>query len=181
MAVINAYEAGEELVPERVQRFSLIHPRCGTAFLLWVMVIAIFVFAFLGRPPLPWLIASRILLLPLIAGLAYELIRFAGKHTGNRVLMTLLAPGLWLQRLTNYGSYAESDFEEADVTSPRHPDHEALLAILRPYIDNPLVDMEMLLPLFPEVVNAGESNPNLLSRLDPEAAVLALRKPGPVA
>jgi uncharacterized protein YqhQ len=98
--VINAYEAGEELVPERVQKFSLIHPRCGTAFLLWVMVIAIFVFAFLGRPPLPWLIASRILLLPLIAGLAYELIRFAGKHTENRVLMKLLAPGLWLQRLT---------------------------------------------------------------------------------
>jgi uncharacterized protein YqhQ len=98
--VINAYEAGEELVPARVQKFSLIHPRCGTAFLLWVMVIAIFVFAFLGRPPLPWLIASRILLLPLIAGLAYELIRFAGKHTGNRLVMTLLAPGLWLQRLT---------------------------------------------------------------------------------
>ena len=98
--VINAYEAGEELVPEKVQRFSLIHPRCGTAFLLWVMVIAIFVFAFFGRPTWYWLIASRILLLPLIAGLAYELIRFAGKHTGNRVLMTLLAPGLWLQRLT---------------------------------------------------------------------------------
>jgi uncharacterized protein YqhQ len=98
--VINAYEAGEELVPERVQRFSLIHPRCGTAFLLWVMVIAIFVFAFVGRPTWYWLIASRILLLPVIAGLAYELIRFAGKHTGNRALMTLLAPGLWLQRLT---------------------------------------------------------------------------------
>jgi uncharacterized protein YqhQ len=98
--VINAYEAGEELIPERVQRFSLIHPRCGTAFLLWVMVIAIFVFAFFGRPVWYWLIASRILLLPLIAGLAYELIRFSGRHTGNRVLMTLLAPGLWLQRLT---------------------------------------------------------------------------------
>jgi uncharacterized protein YqhQ len=97
---INAYEAGEELEPEKVQRFSLIHPRCGTAFLLWVMVIAIFVFAFFGRPVWYWLIASRILLLPLIAGIAYELIRFAGKHTGNRVLMTLLAPGLWLQRLT---------------------------------------------------------------------------------
>src|SRR5216684_635873 len=97
---INAYEAGEELTPERVQRFSLIHPRCGTAFLLWVMVIAIFVFAFFGRPAWYWLIATRILLLPLIAGLAYELIRFAGKHTGNRVLMTVLAPGLWLQRLT---------------------------------------------------------------------------------
>jgi uncharacterized protein YqhQ len=97
---INAYEAGEELVPERVQRFSLIHPRCGTAFLLWVMVIAIFVFAFFGRPAWYWLITSRILLLPVIAGIAYELIRFAGKHTGNRILMTLLAPGLWLQRLT---------------------------------------------------------------------------------
>ena len=97
---INALEAGDELVPERVQRYSLIHPRCGTAFLLWVMVIAIFVFAFFGRPEWYWLIATRILLLPLIAGLAYELIRFAGKHTGNRVVMALLAPGLWLQRLT---------------------------------------------------------------------------------
>ena len=97
---INALEAGEELTPERVQKFSLIHPRCGTAFLLWVMVIGIFVFAFVGRPAWYWLITSRILLLPVIAGLAYELIRFAGRHQGNRVLMTLLAPGLWLQRLT---------------------------------------------------------------------------------
>jgi uncharacterized protein YqhQ len=97
---INAYESGEDLEPETVQRHSLIHPRCGTAFLLWVMVIAIFVFAFLGQPVWYWLIASRILLLPLIAGIAYELIRFAGKHTDNRALMALLAPGLWLQRLT---------------------------------------------------------------------------------
>jgi uncharacterized protein YqhQ len=97
---INAYEAGEPLEPQRVQRFSLIHPRCGTAFLLWVMVIAIFVFAFFGRPAWYWLIATRVLLLPVIAGIAYELIRFAGRHTGNRALMTLLAPGLWLQRLT---------------------------------------------------------------------------------
>jgi uncharacterized protein YqhQ len=97
---INAYEAGEELEPVRVQRFSKIHPRCGTAFLLWVMVIAIFVFAFFGRPAWYWLIATRILLLPVIAGLAYELIRFAGKHAENRVVRTALAPGLWLQRLT---------------------------------------------------------------------------------
>ena len=96
---INAYEAGEPLEPEIVQRYSLIHPRCGTAFLLWVMVIAVFVFAFFGRPAWYWLVATRILLLPLIAGLAYELIRFAGKHQ-NRVVMTVLAPGLWLQRLT---------------------------------------------------------------------------------
>jgi uncharacterized protein YqhQ len=97
---INAFEAGDDLVPERVQQHSLIHPRCGTAFLLWVMVIAIFVFAFFGRPVWYWLIASRILLLPVIAGIAYELIRFAGKHADNRIVMRLLAPGLWLQRLT---------------------------------------------------------------------------------
>jgi uncharacterized protein YqhQ len=97
---INALEADEELTPEKVQRFSLIHPRCGTAFLLWVMVIGIFVFAFVGQPVWYWLIASRVALLPLIAGLAYELIRFAGKHRGNPVLAVLLAPGLWLQRLT---------------------------------------------------------------------------------
>src|SRR5215475_4927150 len=97
---INAYEAGEPLEPEVAQRYSLIHPRCGTAFLLWVMVIAVFVFAFFGRPVWYWLIATRILLLPVIAGIAYELIRFAGKHQHNRVVMTLLSPGLWLQRLT---------------------------------------------------------------------------------
>jgi len=97
---INALEAGDELEPKRVQRHSLIHPRCGTAFLLWVMVIAIFVFAFIGQPVWYWLIASRILLLPVIAGIAYELIRFAGRNSRNRALMVLLAPGLWLQRLT---------------------------------------------------------------------------------
>jgi uncharacterized protein YqhQ len=109
---INAYEAGEELEPERVQRFSLIHPRCGTAFLLWVMVIAVFVFAFFGRPVWYWLIASRILLLPVIAGLAYELIRFAGKHAGNPFVMKLLAPGLWLQRLTT----REPTLEQLEVS-----------------------------------------------------------------
>ena len=97
---INALEAGAELTPQNVQKFSLIHPRCGTAFLLWVMVIGIFVFALVGRPVWYWLIISRIALLPVIAGLAYELIRFAGKHRSSRVLGVLLAPGLWLQRLT---------------------------------------------------------------------------------
>jgi len=109
---INALEAGSELTPEKVQKFSLIHPRCGTAFLLWVMVIGIFVFAFVGRPVWYWLIISRILLLPVIAGLAYELIRYAGKHQGNRVLMTLLAPGLWLQRLTT----RQPDLEQIEVS-----------------------------------------------------------------
>src|ERR671937_397708 len=109
---INAYEAGEQLEPEKVQRFSLIHPRCGTAFLLWVMVIAIFVFAFFGRPAWYWLIATRILLLPVIAGIAYEVIRFAGKHATNRAVLTLLAPGLWLQRLTT----REPTLEQLEVS-----------------------------------------------------------------
>src|ERR671923_2079039 len=88
---INAYEAGEDLVPETVARHSLLHVRCGTAFLLYVMVVAIFVFAFFGQPAWYWLILSRILLLPVIAGIAYEIIRFAGRHTDNKALMTLLA------------------------------------------------------------------------------------------
>jgi uncharacterized protein YqhQ len=97
---INAYEAGDELEPQVVQRHSLLHVRCGTAFLLYVMVVAIFVFALFGRPAWYWLIVSRILALPLIAGIAYEIIRFAGRHPRNPALRTLLAPGLWLQRLT---------------------------------------------------------------------------------
>lgn len=99
---INAYESNDRLVlvPEIVQRYSLIHVRCGTAFLLYVMVVAIFVFAFFGRPAWYWLVVTRILLLPVIAGIAYEIIRFAGKHPRNPVLRTMLFPGLLLQRLT---------------------------------------------------------------------------------
>jgi len=97
---INAYEAGEELTPETAQRYSLIHPRCGTSFLFWVVVISAFVYAPFGRLPIQWIIVTRIAFLPLIAGVAYELIRFAGKHADSKALMTALAPGLWLQRLT---------------------------------------------------------------------------------
>ena len=109
---INAYEDGAELTPERVQTYSKIHVRCGTAFLLWVMVIAVFVFALVGRPSLPMLILSRVLLLPVIAGLAYELIRFGGKHPNNRFVRALLAPGLWLQRLTT----REPDLDQVEVS-----------------------------------------------------------------
>jgi uncharacterized protein YqhQ len=97
---INGYEAGDPLEPEVVARHSLLHVRCGTAFLLYVMVIGIFVFAFFGQPDWHVLIASRILALPLIAGIAYEIIRFAAKHPTHPVLRPLLMPGLWLQRLT---------------------------------------------------------------------------------
>ena len=101
---INAYEAGAPLEPEEVQRHSLIHMRCGTAFLLWVMVIAILVFSALGEIvghlPWMWLVVSRIVALPLIAGLAYEVIRLAARYERFRAVRVVLAPGLWLQRLT---------------------------------------------------------------------------------
>jgi uncharacterized protein YqhQ len=115
---INAWEDGAELTPEVVQRYSKIHVRCGTAFLLWVMVIAVFVFALVGRPDWPLLIASRILLLPVIAGLAYELIRFGGKHPSNPVVRTLLAPGLWLQALTT--REPSLDQVEVSINALRH-------------------------------------------------------------
>jgi uncharacterized protein YqhQ len=97
---INAYEAGDELTPENAQRRSLIHPRCGTTFLFWVMLVGVFVYAPFGRLPWQWLIVSRVLLLLPIFGISYELIRFAGRHADSKFLMTLLAPGLVLQRLT---------------------------------------------------------------------------------
>jgi len=97
---INAYESGEPLEVSRIQRYTTAHTRCGTAFLLWVVVISILVFALLGRPPLFWRIVSRILLLPVIAGISYEVIRFSAAHRDNSIIGALVAPGLALQRLT---------------------------------------------------------------------------------
>ncbi len=101
---INALEAADPLEPASVQRHSRIHVRCGTAFLLWVMLVAIVVFGILnavvGELSFVGVIASRILLLPVIAGLAYEIIRLAGKFGANPAVRAVLAPGLWLQRLT---------------------------------------------------------------------------------
>lgn len=96
---IHAYEAGVPLTVENVQRYSTLHPRCGTAFLLIVMVVSIVMFAFLGWPDLWTRIASRIVLLPVVAGISYEIIRFAGR-SGNRIVQIAILPGLWLQRLT---------------------------------------------------------------------------------
>lgn len=96
---IHAYEAGVLLTVENVQRYSTLHPRCGTAFLLIVMVVSIVMFAFLGWPDLWTRIASRIVLLPVVAGISYEIIRFAGR-SGNRIVQIAILPGLWLQKLT---------------------------------------------------------------------------------
>jgi uncharacterized protein YqhQ len=94
---VNAYEAGAPLRPDTVRTFSRFHPRCGTSFLLIVMLVAIVVFSFLGRPPLVLRLASRLVFIPLVAGLSYEIIRAAAHW---RWLRPLVWPGIWLQRLT---------------------------------------------------------------------------------
>jgi len=97
---ISCYEAEDELVPARAKLYSRLHPRCGTSFLLIVMVLAIFVFAPIGLPAWYWLLASRILGIPLIAGLSYEVIKWAGKNRRKRWVRVLMWPGLMLQNLT---------------------------------------------------------------------------------
>ncbi len=97
---VNAYESGTPLTPEAVQAHTTAHTRCGTAFLLVVAVVSIFVFAFLGRPSWPVRYASRILLIPVIAGLSYEWLRFSANHQDRPWVKWISTPGLTLQRLT---------------------------------------------------------------------------------
>lgn len=97
---VNAFEAGAELTPESVARFSLEHPRCGTAFLLTLVLLSILLFTLLGPLPWFWRLASRILLLPLLAGLAYEYIRWTASNLHNPVVRWLVRPNLALQSLT---------------------------------------------------------------------------------
>jgi uncharacterized protein YqhQ len=97
---INAFEAGAELTPESVSHFSLEHPRCGTAFLLTLVLISVLLFSLLGPLPFAWRLASRILLLPVIAGLAYEYIRWTANHIESPLVKVLVKPGLALQHLT---------------------------------------------------------------------------------
>jgi uncharacterized protein YqhQ len=97
---ISCYEAGDPLTPDRAERYSRLHPRCGTSFLLIVMVLAIFVFAPIGLPEWYWLFASRVIGIPLIAGLSYEVIKWAGRNRGKAWVRRLMWPGLMLQNLT---------------------------------------------------------------------------------
>ncbi len=97
---VNAFESGTPLNPEAVRKYSTAHTRCGTSFLLVVLVLAIVVFSFLGKPPL-WLgILSRIILIPVIAALGYELIRLSAEHTNSGIFRAIMLPGLALQSLT---------------------------------------------------------------------------------
>ena len=106
---ISCYEAGLPLTPANAQRFSRLHPRCGTSFLLIVMIVAIFLFAPIGLPAWYFLVLSRILGVPLIAGISFEIIKFAGRNRRKRWVRVVMWPGLMLQKLTT-----------------REPDHEQL-------------------------------------------------------
>jgi uncharacterized protein YqhQ len=97
---ISCFEAQLELTPANAQRFSRLHPRCGTSFLLVVMIVAIFVFAPIGLPAWYWLVATRILGVPVIAGISFEIIKFAGRNRRRRWVQALMWPGLKLQLLT---------------------------------------------------------------------------------
>ncbi len=98
--VISTYEADDELTPERARRYSRLHPRCGTSFLLVVMIVAIFVFAPLGTPPWYILFPSRVLGIPLVAGIAFEIIKWAGRNRRKPWVRVVMWPGLQLQKLT---------------------------------------------------------------------------------
>ncbi|MDA8234944.1 MAG: DUF1385 domain-containing protein [Clostridia bacterium] len=98
--VIHAFEAGDELTVANAQKRSALHPRCGTSFLLIVMVISIFTFSFLGKQELWLRILSKLTLMPLVAGISYEVIKYSGCHADSPLMKVIIAPGLWLQRLT---------------------------------------------------------------------------------
>lgn len=108
---IHCYEAGEELTPENAMKHTRLHPRCGTSFLFIVMVISIFVFALVGVENFAWRMASRIVLLPVIAGVSYEVLRYCGKHMDKVWVRAIAWPGMQLQRLTT----GEPDSEMLEV------------------------------------------------------------------
>jgi uncharacterized protein YqhQ len=122
---ISCFEAGLPLTPVNAQRFSRLHPRCGTSFLLIVMIVAIFVFAPIGLPAWYWLVLTRILGVPLIAGISFEIIKFAGKNRRRRWVQALMWPGLKLQLLTT----REPDHDQLAVAIASL---EAVLALEKP-------------------------------------------------
>jgi uncharacterized protein YqhQ len=122
---ISCYEAGLELTPQNAQRFSRLHPRCGTSFLLIVMIVAIFVFAPIGLPAWYFLVATRIIGVPLIAGISFEIIKFAGRNRSKRWVRTVMWPGLQLQKLTT----REPDLDQLAVAIAAM---NAVLAVEKP-------------------------------------------------
>lgn len=115
---INAYEAGADLTPEVVSTYPIEHPRCGTAFLLTVVFISVIVFSLLGRPPFFWLIISRIVLIPVIAGISYEVLRWTANNVDKPWVRLLITPNLMLQHLTT--REPDLDMIEVAIVSFEH-------------------------------------------------------------
>jgi uncharacterized protein YqhQ len=136
---ISCYEADEPLTPENAQRYSRFHPRCGTSFLLLVMIVAIVVFAPLGKLDWQWLFVSRVLGIPIVAGLAFELIKWFGKNRTKRWARALMWPGIQLQRLTT----REPDLSQLAVAIAAL---EAVLAVENPRAasEEDLIGMEVV-------------------------------------
>lgn len=136
---ISCYEAGLELTPVNAQKFSRLHPRCGTSFLLVVMIVAIFVFAPIGLPAWYWLVLTRIVGVPLIAGISFELIKFAGKNRRRGWVRAIMWPGLMLQKLTT----REPDLDQLAVAIAAM---NAVLELENPmgYTDEDLVGVEVV-------------------------------------
>ena len=107
---IHCYENGLELTPENAQTFYTLHPRCGTSFLMFVMIISLLIFSFFGWPDLKTRILTRLLLIPVIAGISYEVLQFTGRHN-SRFVQILSLPGIMLQKLTT----AEPDLKQLEV------------------------------------------------------------------
>jgi len=117
---INAFENGDSLDPKEVSVHSTAHTRCGTSFLLVVVFLSVLIFALLGRPPMVWRIISRVLFIPVIAGISYEFIRFTANHSDNRFVKALILPGIALQSLT--------------TREPDEPMLEVAIAALKPVL-----------------------------------------------
>ena len=132
---INAYEAGEELTPENVANYSTRHLRCGTSFVLMVMIMMIIVFTFIGQTETVWArVLIKLVSMPFVAGLTYEFTRWSARHCQNRCVRVLITPGLWLQRLTT----KEPDLDQLAVAirslkavipdyAANHPEEEEIL------------------------------------------------------
>ncbi len=136
---ISCYEAGQPLTPENAQQFSRFHPRCGTSFLLLVMIVAIVVFAPLGKLEWQWLFVSRVVGIPIVAGLAFELIKWFGRNRAKAWARALMWPGMQLQRLTT----REPDLTQLAVAIAAL---EAVLAVENPLeaTDEDRVGMEVV-------------------------------------
>jgi uncharacterized protein YqhQ len=129
---IAAYEHNDELVPERIDRYPKEHVRCGTNFLIIVMIITVFVFSMFGTPGLLWRLLSRVIAIPIIAGLAYEALRLGARFPDSVWMRALMGPGIWLQKITTQepdgsqievavASFREVLRRETDAPSPERP------------------------------------------------------------